>query len=226
VEQSREHPAPRRRRNLCDEDDDENDEEEAALQQEDEDTPGSVGGGGGEGGFNTFLTTIQNFASPQESEAVAIPVSEIQEELLNSHEDCWGCICNFGPQRRPGRNKGYDFLWNEYTANVSSMTVRELAKLIFRVHQKHVYNPAIEAGIKCLFWSEDQIYTHILHHMFDNRRILVESVMMYRAVEYKLSQSLLFNKDSTVMAHDKNMKHFQEIGKLKLAYMNQVDKMK
>src|SRR6185369_8765387 len=103
---------------------------------------------------------------------VTVSIDDLRHEFDEPDACCWGCMCDFGPQRQPGKDKDYDNLWSEFIRYRGSKNQNELAKYLAQVHEETIYTPLINSGQECLFWPAAMIIKHINHHMKDVRTIV------------------------------------------------------
>lgn len=195
------------------------DDEDGGGGEDDDDIIGGLHIGGGDDQKSILLR--------EEEEAIdAVDFEKIRREFVCPDEDCWGCEFRFNAQRRPGRNKNVDALWNEYCLNKGSMSIEALAKMIAASHDINVFQKDTAAGRPTMFWPESAVLRHLLNHMNDTATVLAASITRYDLMEKKIAQVAFHVKDGITVPHLKHFKAFETMSKLKLSYILAQDRCK
>jgi hypothetical protein len=125
-----------------------------------------------------------------------VPFEVIYEKHAVTREPCWGCIHTFRKPASPGEDPVMDHLWGVNERNVSSMSPKELARLIRVEWRRTVYVPLKEKGEECMEWPEHVIQRHIegRHGLNKNAEITL-SITTLSNIELEIRDSMFMQKD-------------------------------
>ena len=169
-------------------------------------------------------------AAFESARMIPVPFATVARSVtkLVDSETCWGCVNSFGKARPRGRHKGFDFLNDAWQTHKDNMEDTVMADVISKLHEVHIRAPEVACGnLKALVWSPADVLLHLRTHLNDHKYNLKSTFQRYAIIEHKLSDCLFVrSEDGTLTTLDATaFKQMMELGKLKIALGNAIDKM-
>jgi len=163
-------------------------------------------GGGGGGGFDLDL----------DDDGEVVNIDDIYKKHLQSDVECWGCIHNFGPSRRPGQDVMMEKLYQEYEMNRTWMEPGNLFKYIQELWEDCIYHPQTKAGFEVEFWDVETVELHLCKHIFDRIASLQYDVRKAGILAEELSRTMLRSRAGGVIAaNEQQHKQYERQCKIK-----------
>lgn len=122
-----------------------------------------------------ILSEPEDYAAATEDGS--IPYAVLSRKRAREEDKCFGCIFNFGPARRPGKDLALEGLWQEFEANVGTMGPEQLAKHLQIIFQETIYEPQTDLGVEIPYWEVDDIVAHFRTHIKHPRFLLQDSLV-------------------------------------------------